>query len=70
LADCRIIIGFIGSFVGLGKVISDISLISFVSLIGLSASSARWLIGFGSFAIRSVAAIITATANLSAVVHK
>ena len=70
LVDCWIIIGFIGGFVGLGRFISDISLIGFVSLIGSLASSAHWLIGFGGFAIRSVAAIIAATANLSVVVRK
>jgi hypothetical protein len=70
LVDCRIIVGFISGFVGLGGLISNISLIGFISLIGLSASSAYWLIGFGGFAICSVAAIIAATANLSAVVRK
>jgi hypothetical protein len=68
--DCRIIISFIGGFVSLGRFISDIILIGIVSLIGSSASSAHWLIGFGGFTIRSVAAIIAATANLSAVVRK
>ena len=41
LVDFRIIIGFISGFVGLGRFISDISLIGYVSLIGSSASSAR-----------------------------
>ena len=70
LVDCRIIVGFIGGFVGLSGLISNISIIGFVSLIRLLASSACWLIGFGGVAICSVAAIIAALANLSAVVRK
>jgi hypothetical protein len=70
LVDCWIIVGFISGFVGLGGLISDISLTGLVGLIGSLASSACWLIGFGGFMIRRVAAIIAAMANLSAVVRK
>ena len=60
LVDCQIIVGFNRGFVSLGGLIR---IIGFISLIGSSASFARWLISFGGFAICSVAAIIAAMEN-------